>query len=153
MATQHEALRLMLDAINAMREFGYTQENVQELVTHAWEHLEGSAHQPYAFGHCTNCNRLIIGWSVYQWTVLVHDPAPGAESPGKSRFAVEHIWASISRCSEVPHLRPSSSPREPHVVVRRQNIDALSISNHAITTPRPDPVQLSNGHFCPHPIP
>ena len=25
MATQHEALRLMLDAINAMREFGYTQ--------------------------------------------------------------------------------------------------------------------------------
>ena len=61
MATQHDALRLMLDAISAMRESGYTQEDVQELVAHAWEHLEGGTSRPYAFGHCTNCGRVIIG--------------------------------------------------------------------------------------------
>ena len=38
-----------------MREAGHTQEGVQELVGDAFEHLEGDGHQPYAFGHCTEC--------------------------------------------------------------------------------------------------
>ena len=57
MASQSEALRLMLEAINAMREAGFTQDDVQELVTAAFEHLEGDPRQPYAFGHCSNCRR------------------------------------------------------------------------------------------------
>ena len=67
MASQSAALQLILQAINAMREAGYTQEDTQELASHAWEHLEGGAtRRPYAFGHCTECSRLIIGWSAYQ---------------------------------------------------------------------------------------
>ena len=76
MSTQSDALRLMLDALRAMREAGFTQGDVQDLVTAAFEHLEGGATRPYAFGRCTNCNRLIIGWSVYQWSTLVREPCP-----------------------------------------------------------------------------
>ena len=61
MSTQAEALRLMLTAIAAMREAGYTQDDLQDLVTAAFEHLDGNPRQPYAFDRCTNCNRLIIG--------------------------------------------------------------------------------------------
>ena len=76
MASQSDALRLMLDAISAMRATGYTQDDIQELVTAAFEHLEGGATRPYAFGRCTNCRRLIIGWSVYQWSIAVSEPCP-----------------------------------------------------------------------------
>ena len=37
MASQSAALQLILQAINAMREAGYTQEDTQELASHAWE--------------------------------------------------------------------------------------------------------------------
>ena len=46
MPTQSKALRLMLEAIIAMREAGYAQKDVQELAREAWEHLEGAGHQP-----------------------------------------------------------------------------------------------------------
>ena len=81
MPDQSEALRAMLDAITAMCAAGYTQEDITELVTAAFEHLEGNPVQPYAFGHCTNCNRLIIGWSVYQWSILVRKPCPKCGKP------------------------------------------------------------------------
>ena len=38
----------MLEAINAMREAGYTQEDIAELVADAFEYLEGGATRPYA---------------------------------------------------------------------------------------------------------
>ena len=53
MATQSRFLQLMLEAISAMREAGYTREDVQELTSETWEHLEGGG-QPYAFGNCNN---------------------------------------------------------------------------------------------------
>ena len=81
MASQSGALRLMLEAIGAMRAAGYIQENITELVTAAFQHLEGDHVRPYAFGRCTNCNRLIIGWSVYQWSILVRDPCPRCGEP------------------------------------------------------------------------
>ena len=81
MPTQSEALRLMLAAISAMREAGYTQEDVAELVGTAWEHLQGGGQQPHAFGHCLNCHRLIIGWSAYQWSILVREPCPQCGKP------------------------------------------------------------------------
>ena len=81
MASQSEALRLMLEAISAMRAAGYTQEDINELVTAAFEHLDGDPAHPYAFGHCTNCRRLIIGWSVYQWSILVREPCPRCGKP------------------------------------------------------------------------
>ena len=81
MPDQSEALRAMLDAITAMRAAGYTQEDITELVTAAFEHLEDEPNQPYAFGHCTNCRRLIIGWSAYQWSVLVREPCPRCGKP------------------------------------------------------------------------
>ena len=81
MASHREALHRLLDAISAMREAGYTQEDVQELVTAAFEHLEDDPRQPYAYGHCTNCNKLVIGWSVYQWSVLVRKPCPKCGKP------------------------------------------------------------------------
>ena len=43
--------------------------------------LEGGGQQPYAFGHCTNCSRLIIGWSAYRWSVLVREPCPRCGKP------------------------------------------------------------------------
>ena len=76
MASQSEALRLMLEAISAMHAASYTQDDIQELVTAAFEHLECEPNQPYAFGHCTNCRRLIIGWWPYQWSALVREPCP-----------------------------------------------------------------------------
>ena len=81
MPTQSEALRLMLEAIIAMREAGYTQEDVQELAREAWEHLEGGGHQPHAFGRCINCGRVIIGRSAYQWSILVREPCPRCGKP------------------------------------------------------------------------
>ena len=78
---QREALRLMLEAISAMRAAGYTREDVEELVTAAFEHLESGGHQPHAFGHCINCGRVIIGWSAYQWSILVREPCPKCGKP------------------------------------------------------------------------
>ena len=72
MASHREALHRRLEAISAMQEAGYTQ----DLVTAAFEHVEGDPPKPYAFGRCTNYNQLIIGWSVYQRSLLVHDPCP-----------------------------------------------------------------------------
>ena len=80
MASQSEALSLMLAAIAAMREAGYSQEEVQALTAEAWNHIEAGG-QPYAFGHCTNCNRVIIGWSAYQWGILVREPCPQCGQP------------------------------------------------------------------------
>ena len=70
MASQSDALRIMLAAIAAMREAGYAKEDIQELAGDAWDHIEAGGHQPHAFGHCTNCRHLIIGWSAYQWSIL-----------------------------------------------------------------------------------
>ena len=81
MASQSDALRLMLEAITTMRQTGYTQEDIQDLVSAAFEHLDGDPHHPHAFGHCTNCNRLIIGWTVYQWSILVREPCPRCGKP------------------------------------------------------------------------
>ena len=89
MPTQSQALQLMLETFSAIRAAGYTQEDVQELVTAAFEHLDGDPSQPYACGHCTNCRRLIIGWSVYHWSILVSEPCPGAESPGQDLTSVD----------------------------------------------------------------
>ena len=44
MSSQSDALRLMLDAIGAMRQAGYTQEDIQDLVAAAFQHLEGDGH-------------------------------------------------------------------------------------------------------------
>ena len=41
MSTQSEPLRLMLGAVIAMREAGYTQEDVQELAGEAWGYEGG----------------------------------------------------------------------------------------------------------------
>ena len=81
MPTQSEALRIMLEAISAMREAGYTQEDVQALTGEAWDYLEGGGHQPHAFGHCINCGHVIIGWSAYQWSILVREPCPRCSQP------------------------------------------------------------------------
>lgn len=81
MSTQAEALRLMLTAIAAMREAGYTREDVAELAREVWDHLEGGGQQPHAFGHCTNCHSMIIGWSAYKWSALVREPCPKCGKP------------------------------------------------------------------------
>ena len=46
MASQSDALRIMLAAIAAMREAGYTKEDIQELAGDAWDHIEAGGHQP-----------------------------------------------------------------------------------------------------------
>lgn len=81
MATQAQALHDLLDAISAMRQLGYTQEDIHDLVTAAFEHLEGDPPRPHAFGHCTSCNHLIVGWTIYQWSILVREPCPRCGKP------------------------------------------------------------------------
>ena len=44
-------------------------------------HSTSVCHWPYAFGHCTNCRKLIIGWSFYLWSVLVREPCPRCGKP------------------------------------------------------------------------
>ena len=80
MASQSDALRIMLTAIAAMHEAGYTKDDIEELVTEAWENIEAGG-QPYATGHCLSCNRIIIGWSAYQWGILVREPCPRCGKP------------------------------------------------------------------------
>ena len=46
MSSQSEALRQTLDAVKAMQEAGYTQEDIQELVAAAFERIEDDGHQP-----------------------------------------------------------------------------------------------------------
>jgi hypothetical protein len=81
MASQSDALRIMLTAIAAMHEAGYTKDDIQEFTGETWDHIEAGADGPYAFGHCTNCNRIIIGWSAYQWGILVREPCPRCGKP------------------------------------------------------------------------
>ena len=38
--------------------------------------LKALATSPHAFGRCINCGRVIIGWSAYQWSILVREPCP-----------------------------------------------------------------------------
>ena len=80
MASQSDALRIMLAAIAAMREAGYSQEDVQALTGEAWENIEAGG-QPYATGHCLNCRNIIVGWSAYQWSNLVREPCPRCGKP------------------------------------------------------------------------
>ena len=79
MSTQSEPLRLMLGAVIAMREAGYTQEDVQEMAGEAWGYEGGG--QPYAFGNCSNCGRMIIGWTGYQWSILICEPCSRCGQP------------------------------------------------------------------------
>ena len=79
MSTQSEPLRLMLGAVIAMREAGYTQEDVHEMAGEAWGYEGGG--QPYAFGNCSNCGRMIIGWTAYQWSILVREPCSRCGQP------------------------------------------------------------------------
>ena len=81
MASQHDALIRLLDAIGAMRAAGFTRDDITKLVTAAFQHLEGDHVRPHAFGRCTHCNMLIVGWSVYQWSILVRDPCPRCGEP------------------------------------------------------------------------
>ena len=81
MASQHESFKLMLEAISAMREAGFTHEDLQDLLAAAFDHLEGVSSTPYAFGRCAHCNRWIIGWSPYQWSALVRAPCPKCGEP------------------------------------------------------------------------
>ena len=80
MPSQSDALRLMLAAIAAMREAGYSDDDVLELVKDAWDHLESGGRGP-AFGHCSNCRHLISGWSAYHWSILVREPCPKCGKP------------------------------------------------------------------------
>ena len=50
MASQHDALIRLLDAIGAMRAAGFTRDDITELVTAAFQHLEGDHVRPHAFG-------------------------------------------------------------------------------------------------------
>ena len=79
MASQPDAL--LLAAIAAMREAGYSHDDVLDLMKDAWEHIEAGGHQPHAFGHCTNCGRVIVVWSAYQWAILVREPCPKCGEP------------------------------------------------------------------------
>ena len=67
MPSQREALR-------TMREASYTQEDVEQPVENAPEHLEGGTTRPCAFERCTECRAIIIGWSAYQRSILVREP-------------------------------------------------------------------------------
>ena len=59
------------------------------------------------------------------------------------RIAAPEPPVRLPNCRIYEQVR---SPRKPHEVVRRQNVDAPRVSNDSITTLRPDPMQLSNGH-------
>ena len=48
MASHREALHRLIKAIRAMRQAGYTQEDLQDLVTAAIELVEGDPPKPYA---------------------------------------------------------------------------------------------------------
>jgi hypothetical protein len=61
MASQSAALQLILQAINAMREPATPRSSPPTPGS-----PRGRRHCPYALGHCTECSRLIIGWSAYQ---------------------------------------------------------------------------------------
>ena len=81
MATQSDALRLMLAAVAAMREAGYTREDIHELAADAFDHIEAGGQRPHAIGHCSNCGRVIIGWSAYAWSMVVREPCPRCSKP------------------------------------------------------------------------
>ena len=83
MPTQSQALRLMLEAIRAMRAAGYTQEDVQELVTAAFQHLEGKPSpalrlRPLPSTTTTSSS----GWRSTSGASSCANPAPGTASPG-----------------------------------------------------------------------
>ena len=64
-----------------MRQSGYTSEDILGLAGDALEHLQPGGHQPHSFGRCINCDRVIIGWSAYQWSIMVREPCPRCGKP------------------------------------------------------------------------
>ena len=80
MPTQSEALRLMLEAIAAMRAAGYTQEDIQELVTAAFQHLEGGvpAIRLRPLHELPSIEHRLVG---LPWPVLVREPCPRCGKP------------------------------------------------------------------------
>ena len=81
MVSQSDALILLLQALAAMRDAGYSDDDVVDLVKDAWDHLEGGGQRPHAVGHCTECGRVIVGWSAHQWAILVREPCPHCGQP------------------------------------------------------------------------
>ena len=65
LSSQADALRAMLEAHRAMQEAGYTQRDVQVLLTSAVEHIEDDSRQPHAFGPCTNSRHVITAMINY----------------------------------------------------------------------------------------
>ena len=74
LSSQVDALRTMLEAVRATREAGYTHEDVQKLVTSAFAHIEDGSQQPYAFGRCSNCCRVVVGCTAYHCSIVVNEP-------------------------------------------------------------------------------
>ena len=53
----------MLDAISAMREAGYSDDDdILELIKDVWEHPERGGQRPHAFGHREPCPRCGKPW-------------------------------------------------------------------------------------------
>gem|GEM_PF-6808098 len=50
------------------------RDGIREMATAAFERVDGDSVQPHAHGSCTNCNRLIIGWSARRWSILAREP-------------------------------------------------------------------------------
>ena len=51
------------------------------MVAAASERPDGDSVYPHAHGHGTNRNRLIIGWSAYQWSILAREPCRNCGKP------------------------------------------------------------------------
>ena len=109
MPTQSEALRLMLEAISAMREAGYTQEDVQELAGEAWDHLEGVATSPTPLVTASTAAAASSGGhptSGPSWCVT---RVPGAASPGKGGTSAAGSTPTPRDTAARPHAVPKSS--------------------------------------------
>ena len=68
-------------AARAMQQASYAAERITELWAEAHTHPRGTGQKPCAFERCTECGRVMVGWSAYQWSTLVREPCPRSGKP------------------------------------------------------------------------
>ena len=81
MADRSQYLQEMVNLVGRLVEDGFSEDEIQEMLTAAMAHLGGPGDVPYARGTCTECGAVHVAWSEYQWALMVRAPCRNCGKP------------------------------------------------------------------------
>ena len=74
MADRAHSLQQMADTVGRFIEDGFTEEEISEMLAAAMAHVCRGTDVSYVRGTCINCGAVHVGWSEYQWALMVQTP-------------------------------------------------------------------------------